>query len=424
MLNINWERVISQNERKYMMKSAEITAIKQYKDYFGPCNFTLIITHMDRLDFLERLLGSQNFPFNVLIADASQNELHERIDSIILKNISNFKVSISCIFFKAKSDLALTISTAAKLVKTDYCSLVSEDDLVDGIKLQQFTELLDLQPELSVVIGKFIYFTTFKDNPGSKIRMFETTSMCKNSYLQETIEDRFIALGTAFPRDSGLTTFGVMRSSLLAKSWHQSTKSRLRLNHKMSEVLASHIAIASGKILVVDEIFCYRQMHSTNNAHIAATRYIDNQNFISKPKPSKFEDWEATGVSNQIIGLGESLCEFINDNYSKDFSSVIKIAYTKIWPTEIVQTLNKNTNPVINKLEKQSLMVSRKIKIRTFIFSLAQNKKSIKLFGSVLYYLVHKRLYLRNLLNLNASSRKSLKNLRSQLKSTDIYLSQ
>jgi hypothetical protein len=165
-------------------------------------------------------------------------------------------------------------------------------------------------------------------------------------------------------------------------------------------------------------------MHSTNNANIAATRYTDNQNFISKPKPSKFEDWEASGVSNQIIGLGESLCEFINDNYSKDFSSVIKIAYTKIWPTEIVQSLNKNMNPVINKLEKQSLMVSSKIKIRTFIFSLAQNKKSIKLIGSFLYYLVDKRLYLRNLLNLNASSRKSLKNLRSQLKSTDVYLSQ
>jgi len=405
------------------MKSAEITSIKEYKDYFGPCNFTLIITHMNRLDFLERLLGSQNFPFNVLIADASQNELHERINSIILRNISNFKTSISCIFFKAKSDLALTISTAAELVKTDYCALVSEDDLVDGVKLQQFTELLDLQPELSVVIGKFIYFKTFKDNSSSKIRMFETTSMCKNSYLQETIEDRFVALSTAFPKDSGLTTFGVMRSSLLAKSWHQSTKSRFQLNHKMSEVLASHIAIASGKILVVDEIFCYRQMHSTNNASIAATRYTDNQNFISKPKPSKFEDWEASGVSNQIIGAGESLCEFINDNYTKDFSSVIKIAYTKIWPIEIAQSLDKTTNRVISKLEKQSLIKSSKINMRTFIFSSAQNKKSVNLFRSVLFYFAYKRLYLRNLLKLNTSSRKSLKNLRSQLKSSDVYLS-
>ena len=405
------------------MKSAEITSIKEYKDYFGPCNFTLIITHMNRLDFLERLLGSQNFPFNILIADASQNELHERIDSIILKNISNFKASISCIFFKAKSDTSLTISTAAKLVKTDYCALVNDDDLVDVIKLQQFTELLDLQPELSVVIGKFIYFKTFKDNPSSKISMFETTRMCKNSYLQETIEDRFIALSTAFPKDSGLTTFGVMRSSLLAKSWYQSTKSRLRLNHKMSEVLASHIAIASGKILVVDDIFSYRQMHSTNNAYVAATRYTDNQNYIPMPKPSEFEDWEASGVSDQIIGVGESLCEFINDNYGKDFSSVVKVAYTKIWPIEIAQSLNKNTNQVISKLEKQSLIVSSKIKMRTFIFSSTYNKKSVKLFRSVLFYFVYKRLYVRNLLNLNASSRKSLKNLRSQLKSTDVYLS-
>ena len=392
-----------------MMKSAEITSIKEYKDYFGPCNFTLIITHMNRLDFLERLLGSQNFPFNILIADASQNELHERIDSIILKNISNFKASISCIFFKAKSDTALTISTAAELVKTDYCALVNDDDLVDVIKLQQFTELLDLQPEISVVIGKFIYFKTFKDNPSSKISMFETTRMCKNSYLQETIEDRFIALSTAFPKDSGLTTFGVMRSSLLAKSWYQSTKSRLRLNHKMSEVLASHIAIASGKILVVDDIFSYRQMHSTNNAYVAATRYTDNQNYIPVPKPSEFEDWEASGVSDQIIGVGESLCEFINDNYGKDFSSVVKVAYTKIWRTE-----------QISKLEKQKLMLRSKVKIRTFVFSSVQNKRIAKLFKMFLSYFAYKRLYLINLLNSDTSTRKSLKNLRSQLKSTDV----
>ena len=241
ILNINYEE--------------GIFSVKDYVSLPNLANFTLMITHRDRIKYIERIIKSQEYLFNILIVDASSNEIQKELDQLIESNRSRFKAKVTCLYFKDATDISLCINIASNYVQTEFVSLLSDDDLVDSSKLLKLVKEIESNPSIAVVIGKFIYFRTHDNKIFGKIMSAHLESMVKFSYLQDNLIDRFSAW--AKQKDSMLTTYGVTRKSLLADAWGCAIQARAPLNHKRTEVLASLILLASGKIKYVDEVVNY-----------------------------------------------------------------------------------------------------------------------------------------------------------------------
>jgi len=395
----------------------EPLSVKKYNDNPSHKNFTLIITHMNRLQFLERLLKSQPFTFNILIADASSTKIKKEVDDLVKRLLPNFQATIHCLFFDEGCDLISSISTAANYVTTKYASIIGDDDLINTSRLLHFVNLLENRSDVSVVIGKFLYFRTQNDLPFGRMSMIETTKMCKSSYLQEHFQDRFLAIGNSIPKDSALTTFGVMRSSLLAEAWNYPTRSRVPLRNKMGEVLASHISIAAGKVLVMDEIFCFRQIHSANLGNIGHLRYSTNQNAKMFKHNRGFEEWEALGVSKQFIGSGEQLANFIFSKYKVNSPPFIQMFYSMIWEKEIAQSISQEIHHEVIGDRQDSFWVKTKRKIHNYTFSTVNRSYLNTSIRKILTFIALRRYYLINFVKMSQEERRSLRILRDQLSS-------
>ena len=331
ILNINYEE--------------GIFSVKDYVSLPDITNFTLMITHRNRIKYIERIIKSQEYPFNILIVDASSSEIQKELDQLIESNRSRFKAKVTCLYFKDATDISLCINIASNYVQTEFVSLLSDDDLVDSTKLLKLVKEIESNPSIAVVIGKFIYFRTHDNKIFGKIMSVHLESMVKFSYLQDNLIDRFSAW--AKQKDTMLTTYGVTRKSLLADAWGCAIQARAPLNHKRTEVLASLILLASGKIKYVDEVVNFRQMHSDNIGSFNAEFFTPNKQSDGRLWPDRFSqflEWRELGIDEQFISKGEQVASYIWEKYNINVESKLKYFFGIKWQSYFLDTITPRYN--------------------------------------------------------------------------------
>ncbi len=401
ILNINYEEGIH--------------SVKHYVSLPDVANFTLMITHRNRIEYIERIIKSQEYPFNILIVDASSRKIQNELDQLIKSNINRFKAKVTCLYFKDAADIALCISTASNYVQTEFVSLLSDDDLVDSTKLLKLVKEIESDPSIAVVIGKFIYFRTHANKIFGKIKSVHLESMVKFSYLQDNVIDRFSSW--AKQKDSMLTTYGVTRRSLFADAWGCAIQARNPLNHKRWEVLASLILLASGKIKYINEVVNFRQMHSNNNASFNTELFIPNTQSDKRLWPNRFNqflEWRELGIDEQFISTGEQVAAYIWEKYNINVESKLKYFFGIKWQSHFLDTISPRYNLDNSILTNKTFSNYAINKIVKFISS-----KYLKVYLSslqkILVRFVYFTYYCIFFLRLSSNDKKSVKLLKKYL---------
>ena len=409
MSTFNTEKILRINHEE------GIFSVKDYVSLPDIANFTLMITHRNRIEYIERIIKSQEYPFNILIVDASSTIIQKELDQLIENNLSRFKAKVTCLYFKDATDISMCINIASNYVHTEFVSMLADDDLVDANKLLKLVEEIEANPNIAVVIGKFIYFRTHDNKIFGKIMSVHLESMVKFSYLQDNVIDRFSAW--AKQKDSMLTTYGVTRRSLLADAWGCAIQARVPLNHKRTEVLASLILLASGKIKYVDEVINFRQMHSDNIGSFNTELFTPNTQSDKRRWPNrfiKFSEWRELGIDEQLISKGEQVAAYIYEKYNIDIESKLKYLFGIKWQSIFLDTiapqykLNNSSSKnktfskyAINKIVK---FISSKF-LKVYLSSL---QKILVRFVYFTYYCIF-------LLRLSSGDKKSVKLLKKYL---------
>jgi glycosyltransferase domain-containing protein len=404
----NTEKILNINHEE------GIFSVKDYVSLPDIANFTLMITHRNRIEYIERIIKSQEYPFNILIVDASSAMIQKELDQLIESNVSRFKAKVTCLYFKDATDISLCINIASNYVHTEFVSLLSDDDLVDANKLLKLVEEIETNPNIAVVIGKFIYFRTHDNKIFGKIMSVHLESMVKFSYLQDNVIDRFSAWGKQ--KDTMLTTY-VTRRSLLADAWGCAIQARVPLNHKRTEVLASLVLLASGKIKYVDEVVNFRQMHSDNIGSFNAELFTPNTQSDERLWPNRFIqflEWRELGIDEQFISKGEQVAAYIWEKYNIDVESKLKYIFGIKWQSYFLDTIAPRFN--INNSSSKTKVFSKYAinKIVKFISS-KYLKVYFSSFQKILVRFVYFTYYCIFFLRLSSVDKKSVKLLKKYL---------
>ena len=167
-------------------------------------DLTIIIPSIHRHNFLKRSVKYwNNYDFQVIIVDGSNNSLKEWIDINAKKNIK---------YIYKKTTFPKRLNLAAKLIKTKYTILACDDEFYSAYALRKCINFLELNNEFVAVNGNAIGFAK-KNN---ELVFFDVyPNWVKRENIKDDPKDRIVYHMKNYANTLGVS---VVKSSLWKKN--------------------------------------------------------------------------------------------------------------------------------------------------------------------------------------------------------------
>lgn len=216
---------------------------------------SIVVITYNRYAYLERLLSfyeKYSFPFPVIVLDSStDNDASTRLNQLL-----NHK---RVLHKKYPEDLFLgkKIVQGLNEVKTEYCVLNAEDDILIPRGIGDCVAFLEENRDYSIAQGFFTHHTIKEGGAGRPEFFWGPLYEKQKSIDFDMPEDR---LRFAFTSFHGVTLYSVFRTSLMRLIWAE-TADRVN-NYCLFEILPFILGVMHSKVKVLPVFYSSREMNT------------------------------------------------------------------------------------------------------------------------------------------------------------------
>jgi glycosyltransferase domain-containing protein len=209
---------------------------------------TIIIPTYNRPDYLRRILSYYNKygkNFNIIVADSSSNKNKKQNKEIVLSFSS---LNIFLIAYPSFYNQSRKIADTLKHVEKKYCVLCADDDFITPNGIIKSVEILEKNPDLTVVHGRYISFWLNK-----KQFCWKPLYSCKSI----TFPDVKSRLNFHFSNYAVTTWYAVHKTDFLGMILKESLK--FTNDVQFGELLLSMLTLVYGKMKCLDVLYSARE---------------------------------------------------------------------------------------------------------------------------------------------------------------------
>jgi glycosyltransferase domain-containing protein len=288
-------------------------------------NITLIVPTLNRFIHIKaylEYLQKNKFAGTFLLADSSNPDIYEKTSTLIKNYKFNFIITqINCKNLKNFE----AIKKVSDFVQTKFCMFIPDDDFLILETLEKCKNFLENNNDYSVAGG--INFLAILDDKEKKVSFVNRYNV--NPIEHENLKDR---IGYCL-KNYTVINYSLSRTHQWKKRWPEYNID----NPIGAEIIPACLIAAQGKVKMLNEIFCVREIH--NN------RYL------------------FSNIFDRILDL----------NWSKTIKTLIESVYEEI-----------DNNENINKSEIENIIKSGlKIKLSKEAIKFSKLKKNIDIIQAI-----------------------------------------
>tara|TARA_B100001059_G_C17782651_1_gene555162 strand:+ start:413 stop:1456 length:1044 start_codon:yes stop_codon:yes gene_type:complete len=211
---------------------------------------TLIIPTLNRFIHVKaylEYLKKNKFAGTFLLADSSNANAYNETSTLIKNHYFDFKIKqIDCKNLKNFE----AIKKVSKLVQTKYCMFIPDDDFLILETLEKCKKFLENNNDYSVAGG--INFLAILDDKEKKIKYVNRYKV--NPIEYENVKERISYC---------LSNYTVINYSLSRTDQWQKRWPEYEIDNSFgTEIIPACLIATQGKVKILNEIFCVREIHS------------------------------------------------------------------------------------------------------------------------------------------------------------------